>query len=148
MQGAGGEGPRGVRRDRRGRLARGRRHHPGLRDRPLAGRQAIYVEREGGVFKLRRGFAIPPGARVLMVEDIVTTGLSSRETLAAIAERPGTIVGAACIVDRSGGKADVGVPLVALATLDSPGLPARRAAAGTGGAAGRKPGSRALAGAA
>jgi len=86
--------------------------------------KAIFVEREAGVFTLRRGFAIEPGARVLMVEDVITTGLSSRECLAALREHPGRIVGAACLVDRSGGKADIGVPRVALATLDIPAYPA------------------------
>ncbi|HLW91823.1 MAG TPA: orotate phosphoribosyltransferase [Roseiarcus sp.] len=85
--------------------------------------KAIFVEREEGVFKLRRGFAIEPGARVLMVEDIITTGLSSRECLDAIRAHPGEIVGAACLIDRSGGKADIGVPRVALATLDIPNYP-------------------------
>jgi orotate phosphoribosyltransferase len=85
--------------------------------------KAIFVEREEGVFKLRRGFAIDPGARVLMVEDIITTGLSSRECLEAIRAHPGVIVGAACLIDRSGGKADIGVARVALATLDIPNYP-------------------------
>jgi orotate phosphoribosyltransferase len=71
--------------------------------------KAIFVEREDGRFRLRRGFTIPPGARVLMVEDFITTGLSSRETLEALAEHPGTIVGAACFINRSGGKAEIGV---------------------------------------
>jgi orotate phosphoribosyltransferase len=93
---------------------------PGYETARWLGAKAIFVERENGVFKLRRGFAIPPGARVLMVEDIITTGLSSRECLAALAEYPGTIVGAACLVDRSGGKAEIGVPRVALAILDIP----------------------------
>jgi len=81
---------------------------------------SLYVEREGGGFKLRRGFHLEPGARVVMVEDIVTTGLSSREAIAAIEQAGGKVVAAACIVDRSGGTADVGVPLVALATVDFP----------------------------
>jgi orotate phosphoribosyltransferase len=85
---------------------------------------SMYVEREGGEFKLRRGFQVDPGQRVVMVEDIVTTGLSSRECIAAIRAAGGDVVAAACIVDRSGGKADVGVPLVALATLDVPAYPA------------------------
>src|SRR6201996_7152620 len=80
--------------------------------------KAIFVERESGVFTLRRGFTIPQGARVLMVEDIITTGLSSRECLSALAEHPGKIVGAACLIDRSGGKADIGYPRVSLCTLD------------------------------
>jgi orotate phosphoribosyltransferase len=82
--------------------------------------KAIFVEREEGQFRLRRGFAIPEGARVVMVEDIVTTGLSSRECLAAIAQEPGELLGAACLIDRSGGKADVGKPLVSLVQLDIP----------------------------
>jgi orotate phosphoribosyltransferase len=84
----------------------------------------MYVEREGGAFKLRRGFSLEAGQRVVMVEDIVTTGLSSRECIAAIQEAGGHVVAAACIVDRSGGKADVGVPLIALASLDVPAYPA------------------------
>lgn len=82
--------------------------------------RSLYVEREGGVFKLRRGFTVEPGEKVVMVEDIVTTGLSSRECIAAIQAAGGEVVAAACIVDRSGGRADVGVPLIALATLDVP----------------------------
>jgi orotate phosphoribosyltransferase len=85
---------------------------------------SIYVEREGGVFKLRRGFHLEPGARVAMVEDIVTTGLSSRECIAAIRATGAEVVCAACIVDRSGGEADVGVPLVALASHKVPAYPA------------------------
>lgn len=86
--------------------------------------RSLYVEREAGEFKLRRGFSVEPGERVVMVEDIVTTGLSSRECIAAIQKAGGEVVAAACIVDRSGGKADVGVPLIALATLDVPAWPA------------------------
>jgi orotate phosphoribosyltransferase len=93
---------------------------PGYETARWLGAKAIFVEREDGAFKLRRGFVIAPGARVLMVEDIITTGLSSRECLAALAQHPGKIVGAACLIDRSGGKADIGVPRIALATLDIP----------------------------
>ncbi|CAL4867786.1 Orotate phosphoribosyltransferase [Asticcacaulis sp. MM231] len=85
---------------------------------------SMYVEREGGEFKLRRGFHIEPGQKVVMVEDIVTTGLSSRECIAAIKAAGGDVVAAACIVDRSGGKVDVGVPLIALASLEVPAYPA------------------------
>jgi orotate phosphoribosyltransferase len=97
---------------------------PGYETARWLGVQAMYVEREGGVFKLRRGFGLEPGARVAMVEDIVTTGLSSRECIKAIRDAGGEVVVAGCIVDRSGGRADVGVPLVALATLDVPAYPA------------------------
>ena len=97
---------------------------PGYETARHLGVASIYVEREGGTFKLRRGFHIEPGARVAMVEDIVTTGLSSRECIAAIRAAGGDVVCAACIVDRSGGRADVGAPLVALASLDVPAYPA------------------------
>ncbi len=93
---------------------------PGYETARALGCPAVFVERDDGVFKLRRGFRIPQGARVVMVEDIVTTGLSSRECLAAIREHPGELLGAACLIDRSSGKADVGVPLVALLRLDVP----------------------------
>lgn len=81
---------------------------------------AIFFERVDGRLALRRGFTIAAGARVLMVEDIVTTGLSSRECIAGIAGEGGRTVGAACLIDRSGGKADLGLPLVALTRLDIP----------------------------
>lgn len=93
---------------------------PGYETARWLGAKAIFVERENGVFVLRRGFTIPAGARVLMVEDIITTGLSSRECLAALAQHPGEIVGAACLIDRSGGKADIGYRRVSLCTLDIP----------------------------
>jgi orotate phosphoribosyltransferase len=93
---------------------------PGYETARQLGVTSLYVEREGGSFKLRRGFSILPGARIAMVEDIVTTGLSSRECIEAIKAAGGEVVVAGCIVDRSGGRADVGVPLVALATLDVP----------------------------
>ena len=97
---------------------------PGYETARQLGVPSIYVEREGGEFKLRRAFQIPAGARIAMVEDIVTTGLSSRECVAAIRAQGGNVVCAACIVDRSGGRAEVGVPLVALARLDVPAYPA------------------------
>ncbi len=81
---------------------------------------AIFFERVEGELTLRRGFRIEPGTKCLMVEDIVTTGLSSRECIAAIAAEGGEVVGACCLIDRSGGQADVGVPLVALANLEIP----------------------------
>jgi orotate phosphoribosyltransferase len=84
------------------------------------GTPSIFTERVDGAFELRRGFAIPPGARVLMVEDVVTTGLSSRECIAAIAAAGGRTVLACCLIDRSDGEADVGVPLVSLAGLHVP----------------------------
>lgn len=74
----------------------------------------VWVEREDGKFRLRR-FEMEQGARCVIVEDIVTTGLSIRETIASLTEIGADVVAAACIIDRSGGKADVGAPLVALA---------------------------------
>jgi len=97
---------------------------PGYETARWLGVPSMYVEREGGVFKLRRGFRLEPGQKVVMVEDIVTTGLSSRECIQAIRDAGGDVVAAACIVDRSGGRADVGAPLIALATLDVPAYPA------------------------
>ena len=88
------------------------------------GLEALFLERPEGTFELRRGFRLKPGQRVLMMEDVVTTGLSSRECIEAIRKAGGEVVAAACIVDRSGGRADVGVPLIALATLDVPAYPA------------------------
>jgi orotate phosphoribosyltransferase len=84
------------------------------------GVEAMFVERPGGTFELRRGFSLSPGQKVLMMEDVVTTGLSSREAITAIEAAGGQVIAAACLVDRSGGKADVGVPLTALVTLNIP----------------------------
>jgi orotate phosphoribosyltransferase len=117
---------------------------PGYETARHLGAKAIFVEREGGAFALRRGFAIPEGARVMMVEDIVTTGLSSRECLAAVREQPGAIVGAACLIDRSGGKADLGVPLVSLVTMDIPNYSADQLPPELAAIPATKPGSRDL----
>lgn len=78
---------------------------------------AVFFERVDGNFTLRRGFEIEKGQRCLMVEDIVTTGLSSRECISAINQNGGEVIGAACLIDRSGGTADVGVDLVSLAKM-------------------------------
>lgn len=117
---------------------------PGYETARHLGAKAIFVERENGEFQLRRGFAIGEGERVVMVEDIVTTGLSSRECLAAIGRHPGRILGAACLIDRSGGKADLGVPLVTLATLDIPAYPADALPPELAAIPATKPGSRGL----
>lgn len=106
--------------------------------------KAIFVERENGVFALRRGFQIPQGARVVMVEDIITTGLSSRECLETIRQHPGNLLGAACLIDRSGGKAEIGVPRVSLATLDIPAYPADALPPEMAAIPATKPGSRSL----
>lgn len=105
---------------------------------------AVFFERVEGSLTLRRGFTIPRGAKVLMVEDIVTTGLSSRECIAGIAEEGGITVAAACLIDRSGGKADLGVPLAALARLDIPTYAADRLPPELAAIAAVKPGSRGL----
>ena len=84
------------------------------------GVQAIFTERVGRDLVLRRGFEIPAGANVLMAEDIVTTGLSSRECIQVIRDYGGNVVAASCLIDRSDGTADVGVPLVSLAELEIP----------------------------
>lgn len=81
---------------------------------------SMFVERPQGVFELRRGFTLEPGTTVLMVEDVVTTGLSSREAIAAIEAAGGRVIAGACLVDRSNGKADIGVPLTSLLALDVP----------------------------
>lgn len=85
---------------------------------------AMFVERRDGAFALRRGFALPEGAPVLVVEDVVTTAASSRECIACVEEAGGRVVAEAALVDRSGGTADPGVPLVTLLRLDLPTYPA------------------------
>jgi orotate phosphoribosyltransferase len=105
---------------------------------------AIFFERVDGKLVLRRGFTVPKGARVLMVEDIVTTGLSSRECIAGIAEEGGVTIAAACLIDRSGGKADIGVPLHALTRLEIPAYPADALPADLAAIPATKPGSRGL----
>ncbi len=84
------------------------------------GLDAIFMERPEGVFTLRRDFAIPPGAACLMVEDVITTGKSSRECIAAIEAAGGRAVLAACLVDRTNGRVDLGAPLTALVAVDAP----------------------------
>ena len=84
------------------------------------GVEAMFLERPDGVFGLRRGFRLEPGQCVLMMEDVVTTGLSSREAIAAIAAAGGITVAAAALVDRSNGTADLGVPFFPLVRLDVP----------------------------
>lgn len=81
---------------------------------------SIFTERVNGKFELRRGFEIPKGANILMAEDIVTTGLSSKECIDTIKEYGGNVVAASCLIDRSNGKANVGVPLVSLLGLEIP----------------------------
>jgi orotate phosphoribosyltransferase len=107
--------------------------------------RAMFVEREGGKFQLRRGFEIKPGERVLMVEDVVTTGLSSRECLDAIRDCAGEIVGAACLIDRSGGTAEIGFKLVSLASVNAPSYAPDQLPPDLAALPATKPGSRGLA---
>ena len=106
------------------------------------GVDAMFVERPDGVFGLRRGFTLAPGTKVLMVEDVVTTGLSSREAIAAIEAAGGIVIAAAAVVDRSAGTVELGVPFYPLIQLNFPTyapdeLPPELAATEAG-----KPGSR------
>jgi orotate phosphoribosyltransferase len=84
------------------------------------GKPAIFVERPTGTFELRRGFAIDKGAKVLMVEDVVTTGLSSREAMDAVRAAGGEVVAEAALVDRSAGSVDLGVPFYPLVAINFP----------------------------
>ena len=104
---------------------------------------AMFLERPEGTFELRRGFRLAPGERVLMMEDVVTTGLSSREAIAAIAREGGETVAAAALVDRSNGPADLGVPFFPLIRLDVPSYPADALPPELAAIPAVKPGSRA-----
>lgn len=117
---------------------------PGYETARHLGAKAMFVEREKGEFQLRRGFSIEAHERVLMVEDVVTTGLSSRECLASI-EGKGKLAGAACLIDRSGGKADIGVQLISLAQVDAPSYAADQLPPELAAIPAVKPGSRGLA---
>ncbi|WP_309751086.1 orotate phosphoribosyltransferase [Novosphingobium sp.] len=84
------------------------------------GVEAVFVERPEGTFELRRGFTIEPGEKVLMVEDVVTTGLSSREAIRAIEAAGGEVIAAAALVDRSAGSVDLGIPFFPLIAINFP----------------------------
>ena len=84
------------------------------------GKDAMFLERPDGEFHLRRGFRLEPGAKVLMVEDVVTTGLSSREAIAAVGREGGEVIAECSLVDRSGGEAELGVPYFPLIELNFP----------------------------
>lgn len=106
---------------------------------------AMFVERPTGTFELRRGFRLTPGQQVLMMEDVVTTGLSSREAMKAIAEAGGEVIAAASLVDRSNGTADLGVPFFPLIRLDVPSYAADALPPELAAIPAIKPGSRAAA---
>jgi len=83
-------------------------------------KDALFLERPEGTFELRRGFRLEPGAKVLMVEDVVTTGLSSREAIAAVHREGGEVIAEAALIDRSSGSADLGVPFYPLTDIHFP----------------------------
>lgn len=109
------------------------------------GVEAMFVERPTGAFELRRGFALEPGDKVLMVEDVVTTGLSSREAIAAIEEAGGEVIAAAALVDRSAGSVDLGVPFFPLIAINFPTYAPDELPPELAGSEAVKPGSRAKA---
>ena len=105
---------------------------------------SMFLERVDGEFTLRRGFHLSENANVVIIEDIVTTGLSSREAIAAIGAHGGRVVGAGCLIDRSGGMADVGVSLTSLASITVETFEADNAPADLADVPAVKPGSRGL----
>jgi orotate phosphoribosyltransferase len=117
---------------------------PGYETARHLGVPAIYTERVDGKFQLRRGFEIAKGEKVLVVEDIVTTGLSIRECIECLRAIGADVVAAACLIDRSGGEADVGVPLVALTRYKVPAYPADALPPELAAIPAIKPGSRGL----
>jgi orotate phosphoribosyltransferase len=106
------------------------------------GTRFIWTERENGKMTLRRGFSVAPGEKALVVEDVVTTGGSTRETIEALRANGANVVAAASIIDRSSGRAEVGVPRTALATLDVPSVEPAVCEACKRGDPAIKPGSR------
>jgi orotate phosphoribosyltransferase len=109
------------------------------------GKPAMFLERPQGTFELRRGFSIEPGTKVLMVEDVVTTGLSSREAIAAVRSAGGEAVAEAALVDRSGGSAELGIPFYPLIRIDVPTYDADSVPPDLAAIPAVKPGSRAAA---
>ena len=109
------------------------------------GKPAMFLERPDGMFELRRGFSIAPGTKVLMVEDVVTTGLSSREAIEAVGRAGGEVVAEASLVDRSGGHAELGVPFFPLIRIDVPTFTADALPPELAAIPAVKPGSRAAA---
>lgn len=108
------------------------------------GLDAMFVERPDGVFGLRRGFRLHPGQKILLMEDVVTTGLSSREAIKAVSEAGGEVIAAAALVDRSDGAADLGVPFFPLIRLSVPSYDANALPPELAAIPAVKPGSRAL----
>lgn len=112
--------------------------------RQLAGARFIWTEREAGQMTLRRGFSVLPGEKTLVVEDVVTTGGSTLETVKALQAAGANVIAAASIIDRSDGKAEVGVPRVALVTMSVPSVDPSVCEQCKRGEAVTKPGSRKL----
>jgi orotate phosphoribosyltransferase len=108
-------------------------------------RPAMFLERPQGTFELRRGFRLEPGTKVLMVEDVVTTGLSSREAIDAVRAAGGQVIAEAALVDRSAGEANLGVPFYPLIRIDVPTYEADAVPAELAAIPAIKPGSRAAA---
>jgi len=108
------------------------------------GVRAMFAERVNGELTLRRGFTIGPGERVLVVEDVITTGKSTRETIEVVKKAGGSVIAAASLVDRSGGKAELGVPYKSLVILDVPTYTAETCPLCRAGSAPVKPGSRGM----
>jgi orotate phosphoribosyltransferase len=106
------------------------------------GVRALFAERQEGVLSLRRGFRIEPGEPCFVVEDVVTTGGSTRETMEVVTRSGGIVTSAGSIIDRSGGRADLGVPNLALAVLDVPNHPPDQCPMCLAGSPVIKPGSR------
>ena len=106
------------------------------------GARALFTEREAGVMTFRRGFRLEPGERVLVVEDVVTTGGSTRETIDAVNNAGGFVIGAASVVDRSGGAVELGVRREALLTLEVPAYEPEQCPLCKQGTPAIKPGSR------
>ena len=109
------------------------------------GRPAMFVERPDGEFQLRRGFSLRPGTQVLMVEDVVTTGLSSREAIEAVRLAGGEVLAEAALVDRSAGQVDLGLPFYPLIRIDVPTYSAEDLPPELAAIPAIKPGSRAAA---
>lgn len=105
-------------------------------------KDAMFLERPDGVFHLRRGFALEPGTKVLMVEDVVTTGLSSREAIDAVGREGGEVIAECSLIDRSEGSADLGVPFYPLAAFNFPTYAEDEVPAELAAIAVTKPGSR------
>lgn len=118
---------------------------PGYETARHMGVPAIYTERVEGKFELRRGFELKPGEKVIVVEDIVSTGISIRECIEAIRKTGANVVAAACLIDRSAGEAEVGVPLVSLVQYKVPAYPADALPPELAAIPAVKPGSRGLA---